>query len=39
MEYFKLRNGIEIPAVGSGTNTFGRADDRYESPSTVTSRP
>ncbi len=32
MEYFKLRNGIEIPAVGSGTNTFGRADDRYESP-------
>ena len=24
MEYFTLRNGIKIPAVGSGTNSFGR---------------
>lgn len=31
MEFFKLRNGIMMPAVGSGTNTFGREDDRYES--------
>lgn len=31
MEYFTLANGVKIPAVGSGTNTFGREDDRYES--------
>ena len=24
MEYFKLANGLEIPAVGSGTNSFGK---------------
>lgn len=26
MEYFTLSNGMQIPAVGSGTNNFGRAD-------------
>lgn len=32
MEYFKLYNGMDMPAIGSGTNNFGRADsDRYES--------
>lgn len=31
MEYFKLANGKKIPAVGSGTNTFGRENDNYES--------
>lgn len=32
MEYFKLANGFLMPAIGSGTNNFGRADsDRYES--------
>ena len=32
MEYFKLYNGILMPAIGSGTNNFGRADsDRFES--------
>ena len=24
MEYFELRNGMKIPAVGTGTNTFGK---------------
>lgn len=24
MEYFQLNNGVRIPAVGSGTNSFGR---------------
>lgn len=27
MEYFTLNNGVRIPAVGTGTNTFGRDDD------------
>jgi len=31
MEYFKLYNGVDMPAVGSGTNTFGRENDNYES--------
>ena len=32
MKYFKLYNGILMPAIGSGTNNFGRADsDKYES--------
>ena len=32
MEFFTLYNGIKMPAIGSGTNNFGRADsDRYES--------
>ena len=33
MEYFTLSNGRKIPAVGSGTLTFGRADSEcFESP-------
>ena len=24
MEYFRLANGLEIPAVGSGTNSFAK---------------
>lgn len=33
MEYFTLSNGAKIPALGSGTLTFGRADsERFESP-------
>ncbi len=33
MEYFTLRNGQKMPAVGSGTNSFGRADsNEYTSP-------
>lgn len=32
MEYFKLANGALMPAIGSGTNNFGRSDsNRYES--------
>lgn len=32
MEYFKLRNGLNMPAIGSGTNNFGRADsNEYKS--------
>ena len=27
MEYFTLANGVRIPAIGTGTNTFGRDDD------------
>lgn len=27
MEYFKLANGVLLPAVGTGTNTFGRDND------------
>lgn len=26
---FKMNNGIEIPAVGSGTNTYGKVDKDY----------
>lgn len=26
MEFFKLYNGVMMPAIGSGTNNFGRAD-------------
>jgi len=33
MYYFKLYNGIEMPAIGSGTNNFGRADsNEFTSP-------
>ena len=33
MEYFTLRNGTKMPAIGSGTNNFGRADsNEYTSP-------
>lgn len=32
MKYFTLQNGIEIPAVGCGTSTFGRENsDQYQS--------
>ena len=32
MEYFKLANGNLMPAIGSGTNNFGRADsNEYKS--------
>ena len=29
MEYFTLANGLRIPAVGSGTNTFAKTDRVY----------
>lgn len=29
MQALKLNNGIEIPIVGSGTNTFGKVNDEY----------
>lgn len=33
MEFFKLHNGLIMPAIGSGTNNFGRADsNEYTSP-------
>ena len=31
MEYFELYNGVQIPAVGTGTNTFGRDDEDLKS--------
>lgn len=32
MQYFKLHNGLMMPAIGSGTNNFGRADsNEYKS--------
>lgn len=33
MEFFTLYNGVRIPAIGSGTNNFGRADSNdFTSP-------
>lgn len=32
MEYFTLRNGAKIPAVGCGTVTFGREGAKLENP-------
>jgi len=32
MEYFTLRNGIKMPAVGCGTVTFGREGAKLENP-------
>ncbi len=29
MEYIKLNNGPDMPVLGSGTNTFGKADRNY----------
>lgn len=29
MQYFTLNNGLKIPAVGSGTNTYGKEDKNY----------
>lgn len=34
MEYFQLNNGVRVPAVGSGTNTFGRDNGDLKSPPT-----
>ncbi len=35
MEYFKLSNGLSVPAIGTGTDKFGREDpNRYDSPLT-----
>lgn len=30
MEYFTLNNGVLMPAIGTGTNTFGKPNDDYE---------
>ena len=30
MEYFTLSNGLRIPAVGSGTNTFAKTNGKYD---------
>lgn len=32
MEYFKLSNGIDMPVVGSGSNSFGRAGNQFDTP-------
>lgn len=32
MEYFKLNNGVKIPKVGIGTNTFGKIDNNWSAP-------
>lgn len=29
MKKIKLNNGVFIPVVGSGTNTFGKKDNSY----------
>lgn len=34
MEYFELNNGVSLPALGTGTNTFGRDDDDLRSAPT-----
>ena len=34
MEYFVLNNGIQIPALGSGTNTFGKERSEFSAPVT-----
>lgn len=34
MEFFHLNNGVLMPAVGSGTNTFGRDNDDLKSAPT-----
>lgn len=30
MEYIKLNTGIDIPILGSGTNTYGKVDNKYK---------
>lgn len=30
MEYFVLNNGVKMPTIGTGTNTFGKPNDDYE---------
>lgn len=32
MEYFTLRNGAKMPAIGCGTVTFGREGGKLENP-------
>lgn len=32
MEYFTLRNGMKMPAIGCGTVTFGREGAKLENP-------
>lgn len=32
MEYFTLNNGVKIPALGTGTNTFGKPANNYNAP-------
>ncbi len=32
MEHFTLNNGIKIPKVGIGTNTFGKIDHNFSAP-------
>ena len=34
MKYFELSNGVRLPAIGTGTNTFGRDDDNLMSKPT-----
>ena len=34
MEYYTLNNGLKIPAIGSGSNTFGKDDEDLKSPYT-----
>lgn len=31
MEYFTLSNGVNMPVLGSGCNSFGRSDGRWQS--------
>ncbi len=31
MEYFTLINGVRMPALGCGTNSFGRSDGKWQS--------
>lgn len=30
MEFVKLNNGVEMPILGTGTNTFGMIDNKYQ---------
>ena len=39
MEYFVLNNGVRIPAIGSGTNTFGRDSSDLKAPVTGNFQP
>ena len=31
MEYFTLSNGVQMPVLGTGCNSFGRSDGRWQS--------
>lgn len=39
MNFFTLNNGVSIPAVGSGTNTFGRDSSDLKAPPTGNFQP